>query len=209
MNNTFNSLEEKILETVRRKAQEIPIFRESGNGAIRILAYPLCPGANQWLGGKGKIKLDENGMPILIDVPDYETTYCITPSGSRIIQSEWDGITHLVDCYSYSAMKIAHCARADRLGIGLKSGLELWDSYLIDEESGYGPYAGAICVKVIEEYDKMKLEPKPFCLIYVCVSGADSKDDEKCSMAAIPIIKDFFKTEESEHVRYTFIAPEN
>ena len=214
MTKTFNSLEQKILEAVRAKAQEIPIFKETGNGAIRILAYPFCPGANQWLGGKGEIQLDENGMPILIDVPDYETTYCITPSGNRTAHKELEGIMHLVNCYAYSAMKIAHCARADHLNIGLKSGLKLHDIWMIEteeENDGYAPYAGAICVKVIEEYTDptIKLKSRLFCYIYVSVSGADPKDDEKCSMAAIPVIKDFFEKEGSEPVRYTFITPED
>lgn len=123
------------------------------------------------------------------DIPDYEFTFAITRGGSRVITGIWDGIEQKVDCYAFSALKIAHCSRAQGLKKGLLSGLELGEPHLT-EENGYGPYFGAICVEVYKTLGDGSLEP--WCGIYVCVSGADSKDDPKCAFAAIPVINGFF-----------------
>ena len=204
MNRLYKELEREIVKAIREKAQGIPVFKDPGNGAIRILAYPLCPKADQWLGGKGLISEDENGGAILVDTPDYETTFAITPGGSRVIKSFWGNAWHLVDCYAFSAMKIAHCSRADDLGMGLESGLNLGDPNL-NEECGYGPYPGAICVGIYEKIDNE--DPTDFCLIYVCVSGAEGHEDNACAVAAIDVIKKFFKGEENDHRMYLFRTP--
>ncbi len=205
MNRLYKELEALILETVREKAQEVPVFRDPGNGAIRILAYPLCLEADIWLGGKGKMVKDEHGNPIL-DAPDYETTYAIKPGHSRVIQAFWDDAWHPIDCYAYSALKIAHCSRADELCKGLKSGLNLDDPYLI-EENGYASYRGALCVEISEKIDNEN--PTKFCYIYVCVSGAKDDEDEACAKPAIDVIKKFFKDEGNNRRMYIFRTPQD
>lgn len=180
MKNAYSELVKQIRDAVRKKAQEISKFQE-GNGAIRILAFPECEAADTWLGGMG----DFSKRPY--DIPDYETTFAITSGGSRAITGVWDGVKQRVDCYAFSALKIAHCSLAQDLGHGLLSGLDLDDPYLT-EDNGYGPYYGALCVEVSHH-------GKPFCFVYVCVSGADSSDDLRCAFEAVEVIKSFFTDE--------------
>ena len=191
MKNTYLELMKQIREVVRKKAQEIPKFRDEGNGAIRILIYPECKEADIWLGGLGNF--DEYPY----DIPDYEATFAITSGGSRVITGIWDGVKQKVDCYAFSALKIAHCSLAQDLGHGLLSGLDLGDPYLT-EDNGYGPYYGALCVEVSHH-------GKPFCFVYVCVSGADSKDDLRCAFEAVEVIKRFFA---DESMTYELKTPE-
>ena len=75
----FTDLAKTIRNTVRTKAKEISVFRETGNGAIRILGYPLCAEADEWLGG-----LSDFSGPAL-DIADYEFVFAISPGGSRVI----------------------------------------------------------------------------------------------------------------------------
>ena len=185
----------KIRDVVRDKAQEIPKFREgSGGGAIRILAYPACREADDWFGGLG----DFSKTPY--DIPDYEVTFAIKTGGSRVTTGVWDGVEQRVDCYGYSALKIAHCSLAQDLGVGLLSGLNLHKPHLT-EDNGYGPYLGALCVEV--NWTNGDNIIKPFCGIYVCVSGADSADDLRCAIAAIEVIKEFFTDKDG----FTINAP--
>lgn len=180
-----------IRDAVREKAKEVPVFKETGNGAIRILFYPMTKAADNWLGGFGEFnrKFNPNaGSGVgYNDIPDYEYTFAISPGGSRVITGVWDGVEQMVDTYAFSTLKIAHCSRAQDEGAGLCSGLELKAENLTPD-NGYGPYRGAICVEV-------KNGLADYCLVYVCVSGATSKEDEECAFASIDVIRDFFKEE--------------
>ena len=196
---TFQELAVLIRDTVREKAQEIPKFRDEGNGAIRILVYPLCKAADVWMGGMGDF--DKEGSP---DIPDYEVTFAITSGGSRVIRGVWDGVEQKCDCYAYSAMKIAHCSRAQDVGAGLLSGLELNDPDLTDD-NGYGAHRGALCVEVGVRDICGRLSE--FCGIYVCVSGADSEDDLECAFTAVPKIEEFFRNKAEETVRFELRVP--
>lgn len=189
-----------IRDSVRRAAQSVPKFSRTGNGAIRILFYPCCREADDWLGGLSTFStasLFDGDIIGSTDITDYEFTFAITPGGSRVIEGEWDGEKRTVDCYAFSAMKIAHCSHAQDARVGLLSGLDL--DKKLTEEYGYGPYRGALCVEV-------KRNSINWCGIYVCVSGADSDDDLKCAFVAIPEIKDFFEKEGND---FDIIAPEN
>ena len=176
----------QIRDAVRKKAQEIPVFRKTGNGAIRILAYPLCKEADEWLGGLSDFRNPENP-----DIVDYEHTFAITAGGSRVIEAFWSPDKQLVDCYAMSAMKIAHCSRAQDLGAGLVSGINLNNPHLT-EDNGYGPYEGASCVEVRVQHKETNFDML-FCGIYVCISGANQKDDQECSKAGVRVIHDFFR----------------
>lgn len=176
---------------MRAKAQEIPKFRIERNGAIRILAYPLCKEADDWLGGLSNFSA---GKP---DIVDYEHTFAITPSGSRVIENVENGIKKRVDCYAYSAMKIAHCSLAQDMQVGLTSGLRLGASSLT-EEYGYAPYRGALCIEVRKGSGLSRSDGSRFrrnadyCMIYICVSGAEQKEDQSCAEVAIPVVEKFF-----------------
>lgn len=203
MEKTYLELVRRIRFAVREKAQEIPKFRNEGNGAIRILAYPCCKEADVWLGGLSVFGRELNPFTGTTrgsnDIVDYEHTFAITAGGSRVMTGVWDGVEQRVDCYAYSALKIAHCSRAQDLGAGLISGIDLNDPYLT-EDNGYSSHLGALCVEVMRGHT-----PSDFCGIYVCVSGADSKDDLKCAFAAVDVIKEFFA---SETDKFKFNIPE-
>ncbi len=204
MNNTYKELVLRIVNSIREKAQSVPVFKESGNGAIRICAYPLCKEADDWFGGFGHFPDDNSseGQRTPVDIPDYEHTFAIAPGGSRVIKGTWDGVEQTVDCYAYSALKIAHCSRAQDLGLGLISGLDLQDPNLL-EENGYASHKGAIAFEISVCHHPESL--KDFCGIYVCVSGAKSDEDLMCAAAAIDIVKEFFLNEE-RHSNTHFIV---
>ena len=207
MEKTYLELVRRIRDGVRKKAQEIPKFRDEGNGAIRILAYPCCKEADDWFGGLSNFareygKYIDPTDTVKVgkdDIVDYEYTFAITAGGSRVMTGVWDGVEQKVDCYAYSALKIAHCSHTQDLGVGLISGIDLNDPYLT-EDNGYGPHLGALCVEVTRGNT-----PLDFCGIYVCVSGADSRDDLKCAFVAVDIIKEFFA---SEADKFKFNIPE-
>lgn len=190
MDKKYLQLVRDIRDAVREKAQEIPKFRDDGNGCVRVLFYPCCKEADDDFGGLSDFRFH--------DIADYEFTFAITPGGSRVISydtSNSDG--RKVDCYAFSALKIAHCSAAQDMDEGLLSGI-IKDPNLT-EECGYGPYAGALCVEVerintAQDTDGFfsYTSEKKYCNIYVSVSGADSLSDLRCAFAAIDVIVDFF-----------------
>lgn len=216
MDKPYLELVRNIRDAVREKAQEIPAFKNGGNGAIRITAYPCCKEADDWMGGLGKfvVKNEEVddwlvglGLDGLTsdkfgrdDIVDYEHTFAITEGGSRIVTYNSGITTQKVDCYAFSAMKIAHCSLVQDAGAGLISGIDLYDPCLT-ETNGYGPYLGALCIEiqkagaVDESGGTPPWDIKDFCGIYVCVSGAESRDDLICASVAIDVIKKFFDNE--------------
>ena len=186
----FTNLAKTIRDTVRTKANGIPAFRETGNGAIRILAYPLCAEADESLGG-----LSDFGGSVP-DIADYEVVFAISPGGSRVINVVENGRKATVDCYGYSALKIADCSLAQDLGVGLVSGLDFLRADRT-EEYGYAAHRGALCVvvkrvKCSTVNGEPSVEYDDYCGIYVCVSGAKSDEDYACALEAIQTIKDFF-----------------
>lgn len=176
---------------MRKKAQAIPVFHNSGNGCIRILAYPCCKVADEWLGGLS----DFGGATP--DIVDYEHTFTIAPEGSRVITVIEYGVRQKVDTYAYSAMKIAHCSYSqDEKGCLLSGVIKAPHQ---NESNGYGPYLGALCAEVTMSPTTSNLrplgEPYGFCGIYVCVSGASQEEDLECAFAAVKVIKNFFAGE--------------
>lgn len=193
MKKPYNDLVLQISNAIREKALEIPVFKESGNGVVRIKARPYCKDADDWFGGLGTFS--DRG----VDAPDYEHTFTISPGGSDTITGVYDGIKQKVNCNAYSALKIAHCSYVNDQSIGLESGLGLGiDSFLnpLTEDNGYADHYGAICIelsrpalyKFVRGYSETSLK---FCEIYICVSGASSEDDRDCAFVAIDVIKDF------------------
>ena len=167
----------KIRDVIREKAKGVERFKE-GNGAIRILLYPLCAEADRSLGGMSTFS------DMVKDIVDYEFTYASAPGGSRVIEGIWDGYKQKVDCYAFSALKIAHCSRVQDLGLGLRSGIDIGIPDA-KEDNGYGPYPGAVCFEIYKCGN-------PYTYIFVCVSGADSKDDLKCALSAVDVVKEYF-----------------
>ena len=200
----YLQLVESIRDAVRKSAMDVPVFREDGNGCIRILFYPCCKEADDQFGGLSKFGADGS------DIADYEFAFAITPGGSRVIAADTDdGGECKVDCYAFSAMKIAHCSHAQDVGAGLLSGIV--DDPSLTEDCGYGPYPGALCVEVkrvktTSDTDGFRSyeDESDYCGIYVCVSGASSSEDLHCAAVAIDVIEDFFKYETG---CYRIVAP--
>ncbi len=192
MNRTYLELGAEICDVLRKKAQEIPVFKKTGKGLIRVKFRPCCKEADEWLGGLSNFDVESCQDP---DIVDYELDFSISPGSSHVINYvDNDGTAMNVDCYAFSALKIAHCSLAQDLGIGLRSGLEI-DIDNLTEDNGYGPYRGAICVEIKEAIpDKVFEQPemKDWCWVYVCVSGAKSEEDEACALEAVPVIRKFF-----------------
>ena len=188
-----------IRDAIRKKAQEISKFKQTGNGAIRILFYPLCEEADEWLGGLSSFSHSNTSEASKNDIVDYEYVFAITKGGSRVITEQGKNnakIPQTIDCYAYSAMKIAHCSRVQDETSWLVSGLNLENPYLT-EEYGYAARLGAICIEI---YKKANLDKKyqsekyePFCNVYICVSGASEKEDYDCAKVAINVVEQFFK----------------
>ena len=177
---------------------DVPTFRTSKNGAIRILIYPCTSSADYWLGGLSDIRVvdDSDAQSRHNDIADYEWTFPVVKGRSRVILA--DG--KFLDGYAYSAAKIADCSAAQDMGVGLQSGLDFGSDdtrYELTPEYGFAHYRGAICVEV-------KRDGEDYCGIYVCVSGATEKEDEKIAMKAIPVIKKFFEAEDED---FTFNTP--
>lgn len=196
MKRPYLELVKEIRDAIRTRAQS---YGET-NGAIRILAYPLCKTADDWFGGLSNFEPKHGLEPN--DIADYEHTFALTAGNSRVVSYTEDNVEQKVDCYAFSALKIAHCSRVQDAGAGLLSGIKLKEAYLT-EKNGYGPYFGALCVE-IEQYfftknnGRREIQPLPrdFCNLYVCVSGtASSWHDLSYAFLAINVIRDFFENE--------------
>lgn len=192
----YTELGANIRDAVRKKAQEIPEFKNKGDGVIRIFAYPASKEADVWLGGLSTF--DGSSKP---DVACYELSFSITPGGSYIMTGVWDGVKQQVDCYAYSALKIADCVRSRCEMRGMMSGLVTNDPYR-REDNGYGPYKGALCFEVYG-YPRER-----FCYVIVCVSGAENDDDDlECVKAAIDVVKDFFENNDNGFFFFSVLYP--
>ena len=194
---THQELVKRIRDAVREKTQATAQFKDGG--AIRILLYPTCRAADKWLGGLGDFESLASAEGFNFnDSPDYEYVFAAVPGGSRIRKNKRVGSQ--IDCYAFSAMKIAHCSYAQDVGAGLKSGITHLDDACIvpflDEEYGFAPYLGAICIEVgmkgVSDVPPNR-HVNEFCLIYVSVSGATEDEDLRCAKAAIDAVADFFE----------------
>ena len=193
MEKKYLRLVRDIRDAIRAEAQGVPKFCNEGNGCIRILFYPQCEEADERFGGLSDFRSN--------DIADYEFTFAITPGGSRVITDDTsDGGECKVDCYGYSALKIAHCSLAQDMDANLLSGVI--DDPSLTEDCGYGPHLGALCVEVKQFETTWDTDGFTFyesehdyCSIYVCVSGADSLSDLRCAFEAIEVIIDFYASE--------------
>lgn len=206
MKKAYLELVRQIRDAVREKAQEVPIFRDIGNGCVRILAYPCCQEADEWLGGLSDFVHDNRfSLPPSFDIADYEHAFAITPGGSRVtsVDGRW------ADHYALSAMKIAHCSYSqDACNCLLSGGVK---APSLKESNGYAPYPGALCVEIqtlkTDAKGRYIGKPSDFCGIYVCVSGASFKEDLECAFVAIKLIREFFEDEEHSDGIFVINAP--
>lgn len=180
---SYGYLLKSIRDTVRKKAREIPDFRY---GCIRVTFRPCCAEADEWLGGISDWEQQ--------DIAEYEHVFTITPGvGYTIVVNNGLG-PEKVNCYSYSALKVAHCSLARRRIGALISGVNL-DDHDLTEDNGWANEHGAICIEV----SKNNCD---YCRIYVSVSSADSFNDLRCAEAAVEAVNGYFSVDQ-----YSIRAP--
>lgn len=183
---TYQSMIWRIVGAVRRKAQDIPAFRDSHNGCIRITIVPLSRDADEWLGGLNDYRNFHLSTEI-VDICEREFVFKIDPRGSHTIQYVCDdGHTEPVNCYGYSALKTAWASWKRRFDEAVRKGLgETFSDFqyrqhtqFFTEDNGWSMHDGSV-------YTTITLDGEDFVRLYVCTSGAKSSEDKECSLAGI------------------------
>lgn len=174
LNLKYQDLLWRIVGAMRRRARNVPAFRDSHNGCIRITIVPLSRIADEWLGGLNDYRRGHLGMEI-VDTCEREFVFKIDPRGSHTIQCVCeDGHTEPVNCYGYSALKTAWASWKRKMR---KSFGEPYMRYFT-EENGWSMHDGSV-------YTTITLDGEDFIRLYVCTSGAESSEDKECSLAGI------------------------
>lgn len=191
----YQDLVHYIVNRARQAACAIPEIRDGKNGCIRITMVPLSTLAESWLGDGlsdfGKFP-DANAK----DVCEREFVYKLNPAGSHTMQYVCeDGDTVPVNCYGYSALKVAYVSWKRKFDEwvtknNIPETLEANElrkklKYFV-ADNGYTVDGGAVLVTI-------KLDDTDFMRLYVTVSGAQSGfDDEHCAIAGILGVKEYF-----------------
>jgi len=193
----------RIVIGVRGKATTIEGLAKTRNGAIRITMVPLSSLAEAWLGG-GLSDFGEHPE----NVPDScerEFVYKLFPDGSHTMQFECDDHTEPVNCYGYSALKVAYASWKRKFdewvsnnGIpkSLKDHEFQKQTQFFVTDNGYSMDRGVVLTTI-------KLDGKPFMRLYVTVSGAQTGEtDERCALAGM-LKGQIFLTEINENVEFS------
>lgn len=192
----------RIVDEVRCSIQSLPERKRFTKGCIRIMMVPLCSEASEWIGGISRYYPAISGQEN--DICEQEFVFAIVPGGSHTIQYVCDdGHTEPVDCYAYSALKIAYLSWKRKFNAkvaddNIPESLEHHEfqrqrQYRVPG-NGYTDDPGAI-------YTTVSYEGSDFMRIYISVSGAQSgNDDESCAMMGGITMKDFY-TEASDAIR--------
>lgn len=167
---TFDSV---VLDGGQKVAENIPKFKQAGNGAIVMMTVPLCREADVWLGGLSEY--DAESKPV--NVREYITVGTIASGGSHTIQWEDSGDGHRepVNCLAYAMMKIAYLSHLVKDDIPNRDADEVAETtghYC--EENGYSRHRGAVCATI---YFCGKLLMR----VYICFSGATEDEDQQCA----------------------------
>ena len=198
MKNTYRELAKQIIEAVRERAKTVTRFVESEQGCVKVSAYAYCQAADDWMDGFANF--DDQKKP---DIFDYGISGPIVFGGDCVAVFENDdGSKDIVDTFAMTEMKIASLSYDQDNGGGLLSGVKKNDE--LKPGNGFAPYKGALLVRVLTNQDIKK--PKPYCGIYVSVSGASEAEDLTCALAAVDVIKKFF--DDDCEGFYTFDTPD-
>lgn len=172
----FLELAKNLRNAIRGEAATIPDFK---TGAIVLSFVVKSDGGNQFLGGF----CDEGDSNV-----DVDLTYSIRPGSPKTRPNGFRGNTEgEVACRGYAALKIEGCAYAVRNNLGRRS------CDMPDEAISWGREndRGAVC------FDIMRQKPlrgcELFLRLYVAVSGASGKEDERCALAAGNVLKEWAK----------------
>lgn len=187
------------LKAGQTAASEIPIFRETKNGAIVMMMNPLCREADIWLGALGKYDITPANV--------VEHSWCTTvaPGGSHTIQ--WqdpnDGHIEPINCLACANAKIAYLSRLVKLG-GISRD-EDKDAHLYLEANGFSRYRGAVCttIKLRETTQSGGLQSRPILRTYIVFSGADEDEDLACARATS---RRFIEEVRRQDERFSFVS---
>lgn len=161
------------IDGVRHAACQVPEFRNTGNGCIRITMTPLHPAAAVWMGQR----------PTIYDARTQEWVSKIRPGGSYVI--DWkdpeDGHTEPVNCFGYSAIKTAWAMYKLEHPEDNPCPRDLQD--LFCEENGWSTHEGSVGTII-------RLNGERFVELYICTSGAKSEEDLKFSIVGMKTVRD-------------------
>lgn len=169
----------QVVDEVRRVADTYVEMKRNKNGCIRITMVPLSGLADEWLGGS-----EEDFNPQ--DVCEREFVFKINPEGKHTIQYVCeDGHTEPVNCYGYSALKVAYASWQRQMTAWAKE--YGWPDTLVESEyvrlgqfmiaeNGYSTDKGVVWMTI-------RLNDEDFLRMYVTVSGFQTgEDDEACAL---------------------------
>ena len=175
MGNTFFDLRDGIRDAIRAEVATIPDF---DCGAIVLSFVVKSELANRLLGNPCD-KDEEN--------TDVDFAYSAKPNRPKTRPNGFRGMTDgEVACRGYAALKIEGCCYAVRNGLGRRS------SDMPDDAVTWGRAndRGAVCFDIEGKLCPLRCANEFLLMrIYVAVSGVDSMEDERCALAAAPVIK--------------------
>ena len=208
----YSTFSKMVKDAVREEAENVWTFmvdRRIGGtheqGCIRVSTLALCQEAYEWAGG------DEEYDPHDISHALIERTYPILPRADYdahyLNDESIKELSNLADIKEVStlamtAMKTSTLMRMQRFipDLLLSGFIDEKDiGYQYSEmkaENGYIKLRGAICCVVEYPPESPKAKPKPFCKVYVSVSGAKPDEDLTCAMAPVNDIMQFFANED-------------
>jgi len=166
-----SALEHVVLDGGQEVAKNIPVFKQTGNGAIVLMIVPTCWEADVWLGGLSEY----NELKQPVNIREYIKIGTIAPGGSHTIQ--WEdpktGNHEPVNCLAYAMMKIAYLSHLVKNMISSRDEDGIAKTTYCPE-NGYARDKGAVCMTV---YHCGKILMR----IYICFSGATEDEDQKCA----------------------------
>lgn len=178
----LNTTVSEAVDSARESAEKIPIFAETGNGAIVLMAVPLCREADVWLGNLSTCNLDGD----VLDAHEYIAVRTIRPGGSHTIQ--WtdpdNGHAEPVNCLAYAMAKIAYLSHLVKEDIPSRDDDEHKDEFL--EANGYSWHKGAVCITVY-------YGGKAVLRFYIVFSGATEDEDQRCANRTTKLFVDYLK----------------
>lgn len=185
-------LVQAIVEAVRAKAETIPEFATSRNGCIRIGLLPCCDEADVWMGGQLSTFPD--------DVCLREFNYPILPGGSRIITWEDPDDHHaeLVNCYAYSALKVAGLMWRRKHNLSNPAPTE--QAQYLTEENGWSQHMGALDAV-------LRMQDEDYAWLFICVSGAASTDDRRCAFSGLMAARELLQGKVGSFVTWNISVP--
>ncbi len=179
----FSVLRNNLRDAIRAEIATIDDFKE---GAIMLSFVVKSDIANEFLDYPCGYKSEDN--------VDVDFVYSARPNSPKTRHNGFRGMTDgEVACRGYAALKIEGCCYAVRNGFGRRS------CDMPDEAITWGREndRGAVCFDINLENPGYFMdgngddhEHDPLILrIYIAVSGASGAEDERCAMAAAPVLE--------------------